>query len=171
MNDPLQDERISAYLDGEMTVDEHAEFERLLADDPERRQLLDELRALSSTLGGLPKQELGDSFSQQVLRKAERVVLTQSATGKSHEKVFNVALSDGRKPRRNGTAKPIGSTVDVKTATYYNTIGEPQLGTVWTDPEFDPGQRAFDAVQGPIPDASRRYRTNREKSVSRRTTL
>ena len=64
-------------------------------------------------------------------------------TGESHEKIFNVALSDGRKPGRNGKVKPLGSTVDVKTATYYNTIGEPQLGTVWTDPDFDPGQRAF----------------------------
>ncbi len=86
MNDPLQDERISAYLDGEMTAQERAEFERLLADDPERRQLLDELRVLSSTLGGLPKQTLDNSFSQQVLRKAERVVLTQSAPEKQHGK-------------------------------------------------------------------------------------
>ncbi|MCZ6830168.1 MAG: DUF3604 domain-containing protein [Gammaproteobacteria bacterium] len=63
--------------------------------------------------------------------------------GDSHERVFNVALSDGRKPGRGGKVKPVGNTVDVKTATYYNTIGEAQLGTVWTDPEFDPGQRAF----------------------------
>jgi len=64
-------------------------------------------------------------------------------TGESHEKVFNVALSDGRKPGRKGQVKPVGNTVNVTTATYYNTIGEPQLGTVWTDPEFEPSQRVF----------------------------
>jgi hypothetical protein len=53
------------------------------------------------------------------------------------EKIFDVALADGRKPVPNGKVKPIGNTVDLKTATYANTIGDTELSTVWTDPEFD----------------------------------
>jgi hypothetical protein len=33
--------------------------------------------------------------------------------------------------------------VDLKTAKYTNTIGAAELATAWTDPEFDPKQRAF----------------------------
>ncbi|MGE0668837.1 MAG: DUF3604 domain-containing protein [Sphingomonadales bacterium] len=64
--------------------------------------------------------------------------------GKTHEKVYDVALSDGRKvDPKTGKAPPVGSTVDVADASYTNTIGEPVLATVWTDPEFDPALRAF----------------------------
>jgi hypothetical protein len=63
-------------------------------------------------------------------------------SGKSHEKVFNLAASDGRKIVGNKVA-PVGNTVDVKTARYTNSIGDVELATVWTDPEFDPGLRAF----------------------------
>jgi hypothetical protein len=37
----------------------------------------------------------------------------------------------------------VGNTVDIKTATYRNTIGDEALATVWTDPEFDPALEAF----------------------------
>jgi hypothetical protein len=34
-------------------------------------------------------------------------------------------------------------TVDVANASWTNTIGAPELIAVWTDPDFDPAQRAF----------------------------
>ena len=37
----------------------------------------------------------------------------------------------------------MGNTVDLKTARWSNSIGDPQLATVWTDPEFDPNVSAF----------------------------
>ncbi|MBS0332119.1 MAG: DUF3604 domain-containing protein [Proteobacteria bacterium] len=58
--------------------------------------------------------------------------------GQYREKIFDVALSGGRKADpRTGKAPPVGDTVDLKTATYKNTIGAPVLQTVWRDPEFD----------------------------------
>lgn len=65
-----------------------------------------------------------------------------NADGSTGEKVYNVAVSDQRKIKRNNV-KALQSTVDVNTASYTNTIGAAQLSTVWQDPEFDPSQRAF----------------------------
>jgi len=63
--------------------------------------------------------------------------------GKPHEKIFNVAASDGRKVGKRGKVKPVGNTVDLKTATWTDSIGDAQLAAVWKDPEFDPGRDAF----------------------------
>jgi hypothetical protein len=62
---------------------------------------------------------------------------------KTHEKVYDVAWAGDRQPDASGKLPSIGSTVDVATATFDNTIGAPELITVWTDPDFDPDQRAF----------------------------
>jgi hypothetical protein len=63
--------------------------------------------------------------------------------GETHEKVYNVAWSDGRQPDADGNLPPVGNTVDLKNANWTNTIGAAELGTVWSDPDFDPDQRAF----------------------------
>ena len=65
--------------------------------------------------------------------------------GNTHEKVYDVAWSeaDQRKPGRDGKLPPVGNTVDVENATWTNTIGEPELITVWKDPDFDPDLTAF----------------------------
>ncbi len=64
------------------------------------------------------------------------------ARGESHERVYNVAVSDGRRIEGN-RVQPVGNTVDVAAATYRNSIGDPELSVVWRDPDFDPAQRAF----------------------------
>ena len=65
--------------------------------------------------------------------------------GKLHEKIYNVVWGDAgkRKMDANGKIPPVGSTVDVNNATWTNTIGDPELITVWKDPGFDVKQRAF----------------------------
>jgi len=65
--------------------------------------------------------------------------------GKAQERIYDVTWSDAerRKRGKNGKIPAVGNTVDVKTATWTNTIGDPELSAVWTDPDFDPSQRAF----------------------------
>jgi len=65
--------------------------------------------------------------------------------GKTHEKIYDVVWGNADRRRRgaNGKIPPVGDTVDVSRATWTNTIGDPELVTVWRDPDFNPAQRAF----------------------------
>lgn len=66
------------------------------------------------------------------------------ASGKPQEKIYDVVWSGNRKPDpKTGKLPPVGNTVDVAKATWTNTIGAPELITVWKDPNFDPKLRAF----------------------------
>jgi hypothetical protein len=64
-------------------------------------------------------------------------------SGKTQERVYDVVWAGDRQPGTDGKLPPVGNTVDVKTATFTNSIGASELITVWQDPEFDPTQRAF----------------------------
>jgi hypothetical protein len=64
--------------------------------------------------------------------------------GESQEQVFDVALSDDRTVDANtGKAPSVASTVDVKQASYTNSVGAVSFGVFWEDPDFDAKQRAF----------------------------
>ena len=67
-----------------------------------------------------------------------------NADGETQEKVYDVVWSDAdsRRPGADGKVPSVGSTVDVENATWSNTIGEPELIAVWTDPDFDPDRPA-----------------------------
>ena len=65
------------------------------------------------------------------------------ADGTTHEKVYDVAWSGERKLDNDGKLPAVGNTVDAATASWANTIGAAELGAVWTDPDFDPMQKAF----------------------------
>jgi len=80
MNDVPDTELFSAYLDGELTADEHARVEQLLAASPVARQLLEELRAVGSSLQLLPQQKLDEDLSARVLEIAERRMLLPAQT-------------------------------------------------------------------------------------------
>ena len=60
------------------------------------------------------------------------------------ERIFDVAWSGERQANSgDGKLPPVGNTVDITEATYTNDIGAPELAASWTDPDFDPGVRAF----------------------------
>ncbi len=63
--------------------------------------------------------------------------------GKTQEKVYDVAWSGDRKPGVDGKLPPVGNTVDVENATWQNTIGAPELISVWRDPDFNADQPSF----------------------------
>ena len=65
------------------------------------------------------------------------------AEGKTQEQIYDVACSGDRTIVDRRCNTPVGNTVDVKTATYTNTIGDAALKAIWTDPDFDADQSAF----------------------------
>jgi len=65
------------------------------------------------------------------------------AQGQTHEKIFDVAWSGERKPGADGKLPLVGSTVDIPSATYANSIGAPVLDIAWTDPTFSAAERAY----------------------------
>ena len=54
-----------------------------------------------------------------------------------------MALSDGRNTDLSGKAPAVGNTVNVEEASYTNSIGDPELAVVWTDPDFKPDDLAY----------------------------
>ena len=66
------------------------------------------------------------------------------ADGKARERIYDIAVSDGRKIGADGRARtPVGTTVNVSNASFTNTIGAAVLAAHWRDPDFDPNERAF----------------------------
>ena len=64
--------------------------------------------------------------------------------GETHERVYDVVVSDGRVIGSNGRCKvAVGNTVNATEATFENSIGEVSLEGYWKDPDFDSSQRAF----------------------------
>jgi hypothetical protein len=63
--------------------------------------------------------------------------------GERHERIYDVAVSDGRSIDPDGqVTEPVGNTVNLEDASFVNTIGDSELRAVWEDPDFDPAHRA-----------------------------
>ena len=73
----------------------------------------------------------------------QRVERGSDAEGGTHERVFDVPASDTQVAEGAGQLAAVGNTVDPNTGRYRNDIGSPELSASWTDPDFDPAQPAF----------------------------
>jgi hypothetical protein len=67
------------------------------------------------------------------------------ANGNKQEKIYDVVWGDAdkRKPDAKGKLPVVGNTVNLETATVDNSIGDPELNTVWSDPDFNAALPAF----------------------------
>jgi hypothetical protein len=65
------------------------------------------------------------------------------SSGEPRERIVDVAVSDGRVAGADGRMPPVGTTVDVTTATYTNETGATELTGHWTDDDFDPAAHAL----------------------------
>jgi len=93
-----------------------------------------------------PSGNGGPTFLLQAVKDPEsgnldriQIIKIETKNGKSHEKIYDVVWSGDRKPDpETGKVPAVGNTVDIKTATYSNSIGATELIGEWTDPSFDP---------------------------------
>ena len=66
------------------------------------------------------------------------------SAGETHERIYDVAVSDDRTVGADGRCKePVGNTVNIAQATFANTIGDAVMAAHWTDPDFDAAESAF----------------------------
>jgi hypothetical protein len=73
-----------------------------------------------------------------------QIVKGWTKNGELFEHVYDVAWAGDRKPDpRTGKVPAIRSTVDIKNASYTNTVGAVELKKVWRDPDFDLSLHAF----------------------------
>ena len=123
-------------------------------DDVHRLDFADIGYAKGVPMGGdlsAPPPERAPSFLIRALRdpdgaNLDRVQVVKGwrdRRGELHEKVYDVALSDGRRLDADGKAEPLVSTVNVKDASYTNTIGDAELAVTWRDEDFNPDELAF----------------------------
>jgi hypothetical protein len=125
------------------------------ADEVERQDFAREGYARGVPMGGdLKKAPKGKEpkFMIRAMRDPDNANLDRvqiikgwlDKKGETHERIYDVAVSDGRTIGKDGRCKtPVGSTVNVADASYTNTIGDPLLTAYWNDPDFDPTQKAF----------------------------
>ena len=107
---------------------------------------------MGQDLPGMPKSVKAPTFAVWALKdpnsgNLDRVQVIKgwlnATTGYHEEKIYDIAWSDDRKiDTKTGKLPSVGNTVDVTKASYTNTIGDNELSTVWTDPDFDPKLKA-----------------------------
>jgi anti-sigma factor RsiW len=78
--DNFNEELLSGYLDGELSSEEQALVENIVSQDPQARQLLDDLEQLRHCLQEIPAQQPPDDVRQRVLEQIESTTEDNSET-------------------------------------------------------------------------------------------
>ncbi|MFQ5804989.1 MAG: hypothetical protein ACE5I3_00915 [Phycisphaerae bacterium] len=81
---------LSAYLDGELSPERAREVERLLAESEQARRTLADLRAISQSLGDLPRRRAPAGLPDKVRRSVERQVLLQERAPAGRPRVLKL---------------------------------------------------------------------------------
>lgn len=73
-----------------------------------------------------------------------QIVKGWTINGEHHETVYDVACADGgRVDAATHRCPDNGARVDLSDCSVTTGVGDPELKTLWRDPDFDPGLRAF----------------------------
>src|SRR5690606_21876440 len=80
------EQRLSAFVDGELDPEEAEEIRRILGEDPAARARLDDLQALSvalqTTLEEIGEEADFEGFADEVMRRVERAKAPAAAPGR-----------------------------------------------------------------------------------------
>ena len=110
--------------------------------------------ANASTMGSdlLQNNNEAPEFMVWALRDVKRAPLDRvqiikgwtELSGKPHEKIYDVACSDGRKANsKTGLCKDSRAKVNLNNCKISKNVGADELKVVWKDPDFNPNHKAF----------------------------
>jgi hypothetical protein len=128
------------------------DLDAALLDDP---SAIEKAYARGVPMGGVLPERRSDSSPRFLVwasrdpsgANLDRVQIIKAwvaSDGARRERIYDVAASGGRQSDPvSHRVSPVGSSVDVASASYRNSIGAPALRSVWQDPDFDPESPAF----------------------------
>src|SRR2546423_13555997 len=87
--------RLAAYIDGELDANERAEIEKHLANNPQHKQLIEDLVGQRDFLRALPREKAPPEIAETIHSQLERSVLL----GKAGEDTGAAALRINRWPQ------------------------------------------------------------------------
>jgi hypothetical protein len=105
---------------------------------------------MGQDLPSMPSKAKAPTFAVWALKDPEsgnldriQIIKGWYENGYPQEQVYDVVWSDNRKiDAKTGKLAPVGNTVNIKDASYTNSIGDNELYAVWTDPDFKPEHHA-----------------------------
>jgi hypothetical protein len=137
-------ETLSAYLDGELSPSLTEKVERQLADDPQVRQLLNELRRVSDSLAGLPRVAAPDDLAEGVIQQLERDLLLDQG-----DAMAEMAGRNHLRLRRFLTAAAVFILAGAIVTIVYNVLSQSPNGSA---PVIQPETVAMAPDETPIPE-------------------
>src|SRR5689334_22574720 len=93
MDCPTCEAMVDAYVDGELTATESADFERALAACPDCRKRLDQARAVGNLLRDLPAELAPDLLRARVERELRGIAGRPSNVGRERMRWMAMAAS------------------------------------------------------------------------------